>query len=209
VFRVQELVSKLFVWIAAVKTSWQSANVVIAAVRSGIFAHISVRVNQMPIALHAPPFNSETGSINGKKGNQVRWQRIRDLHDQADSTEQVEAELAHGNSRPNASHIALLRRNQRRWLCCAIAATAIHMQERYMALALEAFNMEQRLLGRDVLPLKSKRSKPSKLSPHDLPMPDPVSQKSGNQGVNPDTAKPASGQATSAVPPDSASDCPF
>jgi hypothetical protein len=152
------------------------------------------------------PFNSETGRLNGAKGNAIRWKEPRQPTPPKTPQQLLES---FQHSRPSKGFFALMRRTQRRMLNQAIAETDVTRMAVAVQSAVDVFNMEQRLLGRDALPSKSKKPSRSKLSPHDLPMPDPVSQESGNQGVNPDTAKPASGQATSASPPDSASDCPF
>ena len=129
----------------------------------------------MPVALQAPPFNSETGRTNGAKGNIVRWKNHKPKQKPGPKTpEELLARFS--TSRPSLGFFALLRRTQRRMLQQSIAETDVNSMALAVYAAVEVFNMEQRLLGRDILPVKS-RSKRSKavLSPHDLPMPDPVS----------------------------------
>jgi hypothetical protein len=190
----------------------------------------------LALANRAPPFNSITAKIAGEKGRKARWAKIHALKEACENLEEIEKEVAHGNSRPNPGHIALLRRAQRRWLCCAISACAIHMQERYMLMAKEAFDMEQRIMGREPLDTK-KGSRKNAPALGDYPMPDKAScgvkdttpvpdpernkhrsqltqdaSESGKCGVDTTKAFPASGtasHATETAKPEVGDDCPF
>ncbi len=136
-----------------------------------------------------PPFDSVTGSLNGIKGNQVKYSKPK-----------KEPSLAM-IARPSRVNIAVLRRAQRRMIQWAIASTQVAEACALVQSAVEVFNMEQRLLGREPLPSKtsSKRSKSTPVSIPDFPMPD-----SGTQSVPTPIAKPAS----ESQPP-AADDTPF
>jgi hypothetical protein len=156
------------------------------------------------------PFTKETAATYGRKGGLTRGKQIADLA-QAGKRAKHQESIQLASSLPELKpKLDSLRRMQRRFMAQAVAENDAKKQALFMRSFQIAFDAEQTLLGNNI---KSKRPKSSKLSPHDLPMPDPVScgmaQESGNRGVNPATAQPASGQATSASTPDSASDCPF
>ena len=152
------------------------------------------------------PFNSETARIAQAKS--VAARKAAEPLRQIKFAKTMEQRRTHPHSKPVWAEIALMRRGLRNCLQQSIAATDVPMMALAVQSAVEVFNMEQRLLGRDILPVKSK-SKRSKamLSPHDLPMPDPVScgvaptlpsdaSGSGVCGVDTSDAQSASGQAT-------------
>ncbi len=126
-----------------------------------------------------PPFDSHTGTVNGKKGNEVRW-KGRPKNSPNVPKEKRWEEL----SRPCPGTVALIRRSVRRFVQMAIASTDSVEIQRLMASAREAFDMERALLGKEPLASSKRKSKP--LLPSDFPLPD-----SGNQSVPTPIAKPA------------------
>jgi hypothetical protein len=183
-----------------------------------------------PFLTRALPFNSETGRINQLKAAAARSaarkaaEPLRQLKFKAT----MEQRQLSAHSKPAWGELALMRRTLRRYLQWALAATKVDDGCALVSSAVDVFNMEQRLLGRDVLPTKSKSKKPKRtdLSPHDLPMPDPVdcgmagtpptenrtqltqdASESGNRSVDTSKSFPASGQAVSAPLPQD--DTPF
>jgi hypothetical protein len=178
------------------------------------------------------PWNSETAKIAAAKSVAVK-RLNRQLYGTSNGPvnggkKPEPVQHVNGHCLPIPTVIALMRRALRRYLQWSLASTDANETFCLVQSAVEVFNMEQRLLGRDVLPTKSKSKKPKRtdLSPHDLPMPDPVdcgmagnpppdnrtqltqdASESGNCGVDTSKSFPASGQAVSAPLPQD--DTPF
>lgn len=146
-----------------------------------------------------PPFDSHTGTVNGKKGNEIRWKNRPQNQPRPPKEQQFEK-----LSRPCPGTIALVRRSLRRFVQMAIASTDSVEIQRLMSSAREAFDMERALLGKE--PLPSKRSPKSTAIAPNFPMPDA----SGNQVESKPLAHPASGQDSPAPVPDhTQDDTPF
>ena len=167
------------------------------------------------------PWNSETARLaNAKSQEAKRLNRLLDGESSGDNGGRSIPDPTlkiNGHCLPIPTVIALMRRAQRRYLQWSIASTDVHEACALVYATVEVFNLEQRLLGKD--PLKeskaSKRAKAS-LSPHDLPMPDPVScgvaptlpsDASGSGVCDVDTSGPQSASGRATVTP--VDDTPF